>query len=147
MLSRSSEYAIRALAFLAGRGEPHWLLSRQIAEELGIPPPFLAKILRTLAEEGILESQRGRNGGFRLVRDPQALSLFEIVEPFDRLRQRQLCVLGQRICSEETACPLHATWRSTLSSFLQALNDTTLAEVGRGEMPGGFPRNERREHQ
>ena len=148
MLSRSSEYAIRALAHLAAKTaitDQPWLLSRQIGEDLGIPAPFLVKVLHTLAGVGILESQRGRHGGFRLARDPETLSLSEIVEPFDRLERRQLCVLGQTQCSEETACPLHSTWHSTLTSFLQALRDTTLAEVGRREMPGGFPRNARRE--
>ena len=147
MLSRSSEYAIRALAYLAGNtanGEGSWVLSRQIGEELGIPSPFLAKILQTLASEGILESQRGRKGGFRLARPADQTSLFEIVEPFDRLGQQRLCVLGQKTCSPEAACPLHETWHATLSAFEQALRDTSLADVGRRAMPGGFPWNQKR---
>jgi Rrf2 family protein len=121
------------------------VLSRQIGEELGIPSPFLAKILQTLVSEGILESQRGRNGGFRLGRPPEKLSLFEITEPFDRLGQQRLCVLGQKTCSAEAACPLHQTWHATLSAFIQALRDTTLADVGRRAMPGGFPWNDGRQ--
>jgi Rrf2 family protein len=144
VLSRSSEYAIRALAYLAANGEGSWVLSRQIGEELGIPSPFLAKILQTLASEGILESQRGRKGGFRLARPAERTSLYEIVEPFDRLGQQRLCVLGQRTCSPEAACPLHETWHATLSAFVQALKDTSLADVGRRAMPGGFPWNQKR---
>lgn len=140
MISRSAEYAIRSLTYMGTRGDPSWMLSREIAEELGIPPPFLAKVLQTLVATRILESQRGRGGGFRLARDPESLSLYEIVEPFDHLGHRKLCVLGQKVCSEETACPLHHAWEATRGLFLTALQGTTLAAVQRMNVPGGFPR-------
>ena len=145
MLSRSSEYAIRALAYLAAQKTRPWLLSRQIAEELGMPPPFLAKILQTLAGVGILESQRGRGGGFKLLKRPEALSLYEIVEPFDHLGHRTLCVLGQKLCGDEHACPLHHAWKSSRTTFLNALEQTSLADVERMELPGSFPWNVRPE--
>lgn len=140
MISRSAEYAIRALAYMGTSRSRSWMLSREIAEELGIPPPFLAKVLQLLASNGILESQRGRGGGFRLARDPESLSLYEIVEPFDHLGDRKICVLGQKVCSEETACPLHHAWKATRGLFLTALQGTTLASVERMNVPGGFPR-------
>lgn len=145
MLSRSSEYAIRALAYLAAQRSRPWLLSRHIAEELGMPPPFLAKILQTLAGVGILESQRGRGGGFKLLRSPEALSLYEIVEPFDHLGNRTLCVLGQQLCGDEHACPLHHAWKASRTTFLNALEQTSLADVERMELPGSFPWNARPE--
>lgn len=141
MLSRSAEYAIRALAFLgAGENRP-WRLSREIADELGMPSPFLAKVLHTLAARGLLESQRGRGGGFRLVREPREVTLLEVVEPFDHLADRTLCVLGQKICSEETACPLHHAWKAHLTAFLAALGETTLADIKRSANDGGYPWN------
>lgn len=139
MLSRSSEYAIRSLAFLALRLDRNWVLARSIAEELAIPGSFLSKILQTLAAEGLLESQRGRRGGFRLARNPERLSLFDIVEPFDRLGQDRLCVLGQKVCSDETACPLHHTWKHSVNAFIHRLKTTTLGEVSRHPSAVGFP--------
>jgi Rrf2 family transcriptional regulator, iron-sulfur cluster assembly transcription factor len=139
MLSRSSEYAVRALTYMGARADRPWLLSRGIAEELGIPPPFLAKILQTLAGAGILESQRGRGGGFRLLRTPESLSLYEIVEPFDNLGHRTLCVLGQKLCGDETACPLHYAWKASRDTFLDALHRTSLADVERMDLHGSFP--------
>jgi Rrf2 family protein len=131
MLSRSSQYAIRALAYLARLDERPWTLARQIAADLDIPAPFLAKILRTLAGHGLLESQRGRRGGFRLARDPTRVSLFQIVEPFDRLGPGRLCVLGQKVCSDESACALHFTWKHSVSAFVHRLQTTTLIEISR----------------
>ncbi len=129
MLSRSAEYAIRALAFLGHLPERPWQLCREIAGELGMPSPFLSKVLQTLTARGILESQRGRGGGFRLARAPGRITLLEVVEPFDHLGDRKLCVLGQKICSDDTPCPLHDTWKATLGRFLDALAETTLADV------------------
>jgi Rrf2 family protein len=129
MLSRSSQYAIRALAYLAMRERGQWVLARQIAAALEIPPPFLAKILQTLAVEGILDSQRGRNGGFRLARNPDRLPIADIVDAFDKMGQGRLCVLGQKVCSDENACPLHHTWKHSLNSFRHRLQTTTLTDL------------------
>lgn len=140
MLTRSSEYALRALTYLSLQEDrTRWVLARHIAAELGIPSPFLAKILQTLAGATILESQRGRRGGFRLNRNPERLSLLEIIEPFDRLESQRLCVLGQKVCSDETACPLHHTWKHSLNSFLHRLRTTTLADLRDHPMAMGFP--------
>lgn len=139
MISRTSEYAIRALAYLGTREGRPWMLSREIAQELGMPPPFLGKVLQTMAAVGILESQRGRGGGFRLMRPPGTVTLFEIVEPIDRLADRKMCVLGQKLCGDEHACPLHHAWKKTRETFLAALRKTTLADVERAEFPGSFP--------
>jgi Rrf2 family protein len=138
VLSRSSQYALRALSYLALRKRGEWVLARQIAGELEIPSPFLAKILQTLALEGILESQRGRNGGFRLVRNPDRLPLFDIVEAFDKFGQGRPCVLGQKVCSDESACPLHHTWKHSLNSFRHRLQTTTLTELSQHPNALGF---------
>lgn len=139
MISRTSEYAIRALAYLGTLEGRPWKLSRDIASELGMPAPFLGKVLQTMATVGILESQRGRGGGFRLIRPPQAVTLFEIVEPIDHLGDRRMCVLGQKLCGDDHACPLHHAWKKTRETFLAALRKTTLADVERAEFPGSFP--------
>lgn len=143
MISRTSEYAIRALAYLGTLEDRPWKLSREIASELGMPPPFLGKVLQTMAAVGIVESQRGRGGGFRLARPAHAVALIEIVEPIDHLGDRKMCVLGQKLCGDEHACPLHHAWKKTRETFLAALRKTTLADVERAEFPGSFPWNVR----
>ena len=139
MISRTSEYAIRALAFLGTHEGGTWMLARDIAQELGMPPPFLGKVLQTMTAAGLLESQRGRGGGFRLLREPGSVTLLEIVEPFDHLNARRMCLLGQKLCGDEHACPLHDAWKRTKATFLTALATTTLADVERMEYPGSFP--------
>ena len=139
MLSRSSTYALRALTFMAASTPGGWLLNRQIAAEVALPPQFLTKILSILAAEGILESQRGRTGGFRLARPASRISLLEVVEPFDHLSSGEVCLLGQAACSDECPCPLHWEWKRISRSLSRLLRRTTLAQLASSIRSDGFP--------
>ena len=129
MLSRSAEYAVRALSLLAIRGEETPVQSREIAERLGLPPQFLSKILRRLTATGLVASQRGRSGGFRLVREPGAISLLDVVMPFEEPRTRVACLLGQEYCTDQDACPLHQPLVEFRTKFYDLLESTTLEDV------------------
>ncbi|TET37589.1 MAG: Rrf2 family transcriptional regulator [Planctomycetota bacterium] len=129
MLSASAEYALRALGYLASEDDQPWMLNHEIAKNLGLPPHFLARILRKLTTEKILKSQRGRSGGFRLARPADEINLLEIVEPIDRVTQREACLLGHTYCTLEVPCPLHNTWQRIMADFVNLLEGTTLAEL------------------
>ena len=128
-ITRSSEYTIRALTHLARSGEGTFLLARNMAEELGIPAPFLGKCLQPLVACGILESQRGRGGGFRLLFPPHEVTLYQIVDAQEHLDRGRRCVLGQAECSDERGCPLHEYWKATSGDFLDLLQNTSLADL------------------
>jgi Rrf2 family protein len=138
IISRASEYAIRALTFLAQDSGAHFHLAREMARGLGIPAPFLAKILQPLVRDGLVYSQRGRQGGFRLARDPADVCLFDVVDSEERLGRVRPCMLGQAECSDERACPLHNYWKRASEDYLTVLQRTTLADVVRfcRERPG-----------
>lgn len=131
MLSRSSEYAIRALTFLARQNDGRHHLSRDMAEELGLPAPFLGKVLQPLVTRGVLHSQRGRSGGFRLARPAHEVTLIEIVDAQETLGPAETCLLGQSECSDATACPLHTYWKAASGAFRERLVRTTLADLVR----------------
>ncbi|MSR63114.1 MAG: Rrf2 family transcriptional regulator [Planctomycetes bacterium] len=141
-INRSSEYAIRALTYLAQRSGGRFCLAHEMAAEIGIPAPFLGKVLQPLVTRGILQSQRGRNGGFRLALPPEKVSLYEIVDSQERLGSARLCFLGQADCTDERACPLHDFWKGASSAFLERLSGTTLSDLLHfcDERPaGGYP--------
>jgi Rrf2 family protein len=129
VLSRSAEYAVRALSLLAVRRGSDSLHSREIADELGLPPEFLTKILRRLTTTDIVSSQRGRAGGFRLNRDPGSIALLDVVMPFENQLTGVECILGQAFCSDREACPVHEQWVAIRRSFYDLLERTTLADV------------------
>lgn len=78
------EYAVRALVALARANGP--LTAEQIAVSEQVPRLYLLVILRDLATAGVLESRRGRRGGFQLVRDPEKLTIAEISDVLERHR-------------------------------------------------------------
>ncbi len=132
MISRASEYAIRALTFLAQQApDSGFYLARDMAEKLGVPAPFLAKILQPLVTRGLIKSQRGRSGGFKLAdgKRPSDISLYDIVDAEEHLGKVRECLLGQSECSDERACPLHLYWKRTSDEYLALLASTTLRDL------------------
>ena len=129
MLSRSSEYAIRALTYLAQRPKVRLHLAREIAEELDLPAPFLGKVLQPLVAKGLIRSQRGRSGGFSLAKPPSQVRLLDIVEAEETLAGENTCLLGQRECNDATACPMHEYWQRASHEFRERLTHTTLADL------------------
>lgn len=129
MLSRASEYAIRALTYLAQKPRGSYYLARAMGEELGIPAPFLAKILQPMVTRGLVESQRGRHGGFRLARAANEITLDQIVASQEQLDRLSQCLLGQGECSDEVPCPLHDFWKHASTEFLETFARTSLADL------------------
>ncbi len=144
--TRSTEYAIRALTFLATEkdgGSYH--LAREMADVLGIPAPFLGKILQPLVMRGILESQRGRNGGFRLCKQPEEVTLMDIADSQELVHENRQCFLGQSECTDERACPMHEYWKVAAENFQIRMNSTTLqslVEFCEENLDSGYPQPE-----
>lgn len=141
-ISRASEYAIRAMTHMSSSTNGEFFLARGMAEELGVPAPFLGKVLQQMVSRGLLMSQRGRNGGFRLAHPPAEISLYQIVDSQENLGRARQCFLGQSECTDERACPMHDFWKLTASEFLQNLVNTTLADLVRfcqDQPESGYP--------
>lgn len=130
MFSQTTEYAIRAAIDIATRPEGERVLATQLGEVLGIPTHYLSKILQQLVRARVLSSVRGRKGGFMLTRPAAKITLKQIVAPFEDLRKYEECIMGQPVCSEAGACPLHDFWGDVRSRYLEELNKRTLKDLG-----------------
>ncbi|HUU27403.1 MAG TPA: Rrf2 family transcriptional regulator [archaeon] len=129
MISQTGQYAIRAMVFLAGFQDSRYRLAREISSELGIPQQYLSKILLMLARKGILQSQRGRQGGFRLKAPAREITLYGILDPIENLERVDNCILGSRACDENKPCPLHPLWGEVRDKYLGFLNSTRLDQL------------------
>lgn len=130
------------MTYLAQHPEPGFQLARAMALELGLPGPYLAKLLQPLVARGLLESRRGRSGGFRLARTAESLTLYEIVDAQEGLGGPRQCLLGQSACGDDRACPLHEFWKRASDGFRQRLASTCLADLVRfceREPDSGYP--------
>ena len=140
MLSQTAEYALRAVLYLADR-PGHGLVSvDELAGRLGVPRNYLSKTLHRLAREGVLESTRGKGGGFRLAGDPDDLPLLRVVTPFDQLSGARRCLLGRPQCSDRSPCPAHFHWRAVSEQLTAFFRDRTVGDLLR--QPGS-PRSSR----
>ena len=133
MLSRSGIYAIRAAAALARVPRGKFIGAGELAKQIDAPRNYLSKILQELARHGVLESQKGVGGGFRLAQDPKQITLLDVVDPVERLTRLMGCILGRPECRDDSPCPLHARWKKIREEYLQLLRGTTLADLAEME--------------
>lgn len=131
MLTKTSEYALRALVYLAQHPE-HWPIPvHKIAAGTGIPPRYLSKVLRDLTRVGVLSSTRGKLGGFEPARPLDEISLIETISLFEPLEQKR-CPFGKPECSEENPCHLHNRWNALLQERKRLLTASSLQTLVEG---------------
>ncbi|MFB3916166.1 MAG: Rrf2 family transcriptional regulator [Terriglobales bacterium] len=137
MISTTAEYALRALTQLAAQPAGSAILGRELAGQSGVPANYLAKILLSLRNAGMVTTNRGTGGGYRLSRPAQRIRLIEVVELFDGAALHNACILGRdRQCSETTPCSAHGAWRRVRRSYNQFLARTTVADISAHAGPG-----------
>ena len=131
MISKTGVHALRAVRALAELPDHDFAAAQEIAGQIGAPPNYLGKLLRTLALAGLLESQKGKGGGFRLAHPPDAISLYDVVDPIDHLGRWSGCFLGQATCSDEAPCAVHEAWSRVRTVYTDFLKETSIADLSR----------------
>lgn len=129
MLSKTGIHALKALSVMTKLPEGNYAGATDIAEEICAPRNYLGKLLKTLADAGLLISQKGKGGGFRLARDAAEISLYDVVEPIEHVSRWTNCLLGHGKCSAENPCALHGSWGKVRDAYLRFLRETTVADV------------------
>jgi Rrf2 family protein len=134
VLTKTALHTIRALVVLARLPEDSYAGAGAIAREIGAPQNYLAKLLQHMAHEGLVVSQKGLGGGFRLARDSGSITLLDVVEPIEQVSRWSGCILGHARCVDDEPCALHERWKKVRGAYLQLLRQTTLADLAaRGE--------------
>ena len=93
MISKTASHALKALVALGERPD-EFQGAASIAARIGAPQNYLGKLLQTLAQSGLVYSQKGKGGGFQLARKLEAITLFDIVEPIDHVSKRVVSWAG-----------------------------------------------------
>ena len=104
---------------------------RVMSEKLDISFHFLTKILQQLTGAGLMESFKGPNGGIRLSKSGDEITLMEVVEAIDGRDLLTECALGLPGCGVEKPCPLHEKWADTRDNIRHMLENTTLIELAK----------------
>jgi Rrf2 family protein len=135
MISKTGLHAVRAVLALARLPVGAYAGAVKVAQEIDAPQNYLGKLLQGLAREGLVESQKGLGGGFRLARDPRKITLFDIVDPFEQLSRWAGCILGRAECSDADPCAIHDKWKAARTAYLRMLQTTTVADLVRQGEP------------
>jgi Rrf2 family protein len=135
LISKTAEYALRAVIHLASESVGRPTRAHEIADALDVPSNYLSKILHALARVGILTSGRGPRGGFMLAKPADELRLADLLEALDPSLLQSDCLLGEANCSDETACAVHDKWKRVRDPVCRFFRETTVAEVVDG-LPG-----------
>jgi Rrf2 family protein len=131
LLSQTSEYALRAMSWLASAPPDVPIRARDLSEGSGIPPHYLSKVLRRLVLADLLVSQKGQGGGFVLARAPGEIRFLDILAAVDAYPTEGRCAFGWGACNETNPCPLHETWSELNDTIRDWAATSTLADVQR----------------
>jgi Rrf2 family protein len=127
MFSKTCEYAIRAMIFIAQKSKAGKKVGiKEIAKAIDSPESFIAKILQTLCRNDLLLSMKGPTGGFYLDEQSLQCSLADIVKVIDGDKIFTGCGLGLKQCSETHPCPIHHEFRSVRKGIHTMLENAKL---------------------
>ncbi len=128
MFSKKCEYAIRAMIFIAQKTKEGYRTGvKEIAEGIGSPEHFIAKILQELGKKGIVQSVKGPNGGFYLDNKSMNRSLADVIKVVDGNKVFQGCGLGLKQCSELQPCPVHHEFKRVRKQLFQVLDKARIS--------------------
>ncbi len=138
MLSRKTKYAINALVYLAKKPAKEPVLISEIAEQEHIPKKFLETILLELRNAGILNSKKGKGGGYYLIKHPSEVNLAEIIRYFDGAIGLLPCVTHKYYekceeCKDEITCGIRHAFLAIRNETVEMLKKDTLEVLIKNE--------------
>lgn len=120
------------MVFLARTEQDKHIPLREIATHENMSVKYLENILNGLVKQGLLEGQRGKNGGYRLTKSPDEYSLLEILELTEGTLAPVACLEeGAEECVRVAVCPTITTWRRFKELIESFFSDTSLADLAR----------------
>ncbi|MBC7840901.1 MAG: Rrf2 family transcriptional regulator [Gemmatimonadaceae bacterium] len=128
LFSKTQEYALQALVLLA-LTPADFRLNRDVAAQLEVPGPYLAKVLKRFAQSGYLESAKGRGGGYRIRKKALDAPVREVATVADGNDPFAGCLLGLSKCSDHAACPIHDKWMPIRTRVAVLLETQTVADL------------------
>ncbi len=123
VITRATEYAIRALLFLTKQPKGQIVYKKDICKSQKITPAFLTKILQPLIKDGIVGSQRGVGGGFYLIRDPSRISVLDVIKSQEGPLYLNHCLSPEEVCTREDTCPVKIVWEEANRGLIKTLSD------------------------
>jgi Rrf2 family protein len=127
-ISRKIDYGLRAMIYLASIPQEAIVPFREIARQMLVPEDFLAKILKTLVDEGLVRSTRGPHGGYALAKPAADISFLEVIEAVEGPIALNVC-LDEDGCGKAAACTMVGVWREGQERMLEVYRAAKLSSL------------------
>ncbi len=133
LITRDTDYALRAVQFIA-RQNGELVSVDTLVRLLGVPRPFLRKILQNLVHKRILNSYKGSGGGFLLAKPPEGIFLLKLIEIFQGKLSLNECFLKKSICPNVKTCLLHKKIKNIERHVISELEGITISGLLKGRV-------------
>jgi Rrf2 family protein len=128
-ISRKIDYGLRAMIYLSSIPQEAVVPFREIARQMDVPEDFLAKILKTLVDTGLVKSTRGPHGGYALAKTPGDISFLDVIEAVEGPVALNVCLDGEDACGHSTACTMVSVWRMGQERMLDVYRQSRLSDL------------------
>ena len=139
MFSKSCEYAIKAMIFVAQKSKNEARVGiKEIVKGTDSSEHFIAKIMQDLSRRKLVHSVKGPNGGFYLDKEDLKASIADIVKAMDGEKLYTDCVLGLKACSEKNPCPVHFEFKEIKRNLIGMIENNTIGDFNKKLDSGKF---------
>jgi Rrf2 family protein len=126
-ISRKIDYGLRAMIYLSSIASGTVVPFREIARRMDVPEDFLAKILKTLVDQGLVRSTRGPHGGYELARRSDEISFLDVIEAVEGPVALNVCLDGDDACGRAPACTMISVWKLGQERMLDVYRQAKLS--------------------
>jgi Rrf2 family protein len=134
-VTAKSDYALRALIEIASRDDEGPVSAEELGKRQDIPHGFLQSILADLRRAGIVMSQRGQSGGWRLASSPGDVSVADVIRAVDGPLVSVYGLRPEAVSYNDVAAVLQPVWIAARSSLRDVFEHVTIDDLARGELP------------
>ena len=128
-ITRASDYAVRVMILLAGLPPGSTVRQSAISHATDVSEHFLAKVLHRLVHSGLVRSQRGSGGGFKLAVPPSSVSLLDVVQAIEGPLRLNQCLQEGPACNRKSWCPAHQVWAEAQAALVNVLGAASMATL------------------
>jgi Rrf2 family protein len=128
-LTKKADYGLISLKHMALNRAKGSASAKEMADAYRIPLPILSKVLQKLAREGLLVSEQGSNGGYRLARDPRKITTLEVIRSIDGPIILTACFTDHADCDQSGACTVREPLRKVHEGILRLLDSITISDL------------------
>ena len=128
-LSRRTDYALRAMTYLAIRRDDGPCTIAEVSRVEKTPREFTAKVLKDLCRLGLLRSILGPRGGYLLVRPPNEITVLDVMEALDGPMAINKCLVDPTFCNQTPGCRMHRLFGLVNEKMREILGGTTIADI------------------